>query len=428
MRVALSTLGCKANQYDTQAMRELFENAGYDIVDFNDIADIYVINTCTVTQTGDKKSRQMITRAHRRNSNAKIIVTGCYSQIAPNEVSALEGVSLVLGTADRSRIVELADNLYSGATDFDNIPAEDKFEEISATREGRTRAHLKIQEGCNCFCSYCIIPYARGRVRSRSIKSVREEMVKLNEAGFSEVVLTGIHLMSYGADFGDGTTLIDAIEQANGLNALRRIRLGSLDPYMLTGEFNKYLAANEKICRHFHLSLQSGSDSVLKRMNRRYTAREYAQRVKQLCEKMSNCAITTDIIVGFPGETEAEFAQTMEFVRTMAFSRIHVFPFSRRRGTKAYDLPLQVSGAIKRERTSRLIGLGKVLEHEYISQFIGTKMEVLFEEIGGADIIGHTDNYINVKARHEGSVKEGEFRYVLIEAAEDGCLRGTVIN
>ena len=331
MKAAFYTLGCKVNQYDTQAMRELFEDAGYEVVDFDQAADVYVINTCTVTQTGDKKSRQMISRAHALNPDGKIIVTGCYSQRAPQEVRMLPGVNLVMGTGDRGNIVALAESITLeayGVNRVRDVREENVFEPISTSREGRTRAHLKIQEGCNRYCAYCIIPYARGPLRSRPLSDIRAQMERLAENGYCEVVLTGIHLMSYGVDFKDGTTLLDAVAQANGVDEIRRIRLGSLEPepQLLLEDFISALRDNHRVCRQFHLSLQSGSEAVLARMNRRYTPEEYALCVKNLRQAMPLCAITTDVIVGFPGETEEEFSETMDFVRRMEFSRIHVFP------------------------------------------------------------------------------------------------------
>ena len=343
MKAAFCTLGCKVNQYDTEAMRELFEKAGYETVDFSEPADVYLINTCTVTQTGDKKSRQMISRAHALSPNAKIVVAGCYAQRAPEEVLALPGVNLVIGTKERARVVELVEKLAQDKQDaVSDLRTERTFEPLTASHEGRTRAQLKIQEGCDRFCTYCIIPYARGPIRSRPLQDVRCELEKLAAAGYHEVVLTGIHLMSYGRDLGDGVTLIDAIAQAEGLSQIRRIRLGSLEPQLLSETFVRALAENPRVCHQFHLSLQSGSAGVLKRMNRRYTPEEYAECVHRLRSAMPGCAITTDIIVGFPGETEEEFEETLAFARQVSLARIHVFPYSRRAGP---DFPCGKSAA-----------------------------------------------------------------------------------
>lgn len=431
MRIALYTLGCKVNQYDTQAMRELLENAGHECVDFEEQADLYLINTCTVTGTGDKKSRQMISRAHAKNPEAKIVVTGCYAQRAPQEVLSLPGVDMVLGTKERADIVKKIEALNSSGSvnAVGELKNENIFEEMSATREGRTRAHLKIQEGCDRFCSYCIIPYARGPIRSRPLADVRKQMELLSSAGYSEIVLTGIHLMSYGKEWKNGITLLDALRQAEGLGNIRRIRLGSLEPQLLTDEFVGYLEKNEKICRQFHLSLQSGSASVLKRMRRRYTPDEYIQCLDALRNAMPGCAITTDIIVGFPGETEDEFQETMEFARRAAFSRIHVFPYSRRYGTPAYSMPGQLSRAEKARRASKLIALAKELEEEYMKSYLGKKCEVLFEESDGNVWQGYTDTYLRVHAHGapEGAKLNGRIMAVQIESILDSQLHGNII-
>ncbi|MEG1893109.1 MAG: tRNA (N(6)-L-threonylcarbamoyladenosine(37)-C(2))-methylthiotransferase MtaB [Clostridia bacterium] len=429
MNVAFCTLGCKVNQYDTQAMRELFECAGYDIVEFEDVADIYLINTCTVTATSDKKSRQMISRAHSLNPDAKIIVTGCYSQRAPEEISNLPGVALVLGTKDRLRVIELLKSVYNGSKQnaVGELVTERNFELLTASHEGRTRAHLKIQEGCDRYCTYCIIPYTRGPLRSRPIASVKDELVKLSNEGYCEVVLTGIHLMSYGKDMKDTVSLADAIQQANDIDGIKRIRLGSLEPQMLSVETVDMLTSNPKICRHFHLSLQSGSDTVLKRMNRRYDTAGYSDCVNRLRAAMPGCAITTDIITGFPGESEEEFDETMRFVEKIGFARIHAFPYSRRAGTKAADMPSQVPRGIKAERTSKLIELGERCERRYIKGFVGSDVDVLFEECNGEWIQGYTDTYIRVRVICAKNTLQGTIAKVHITQAEQEHLTGELI-
>jgi len=425
MKAAFCTLGCKVNQYDTEAMRELFEDAGYETVDFSEPADVYVVNTCTVTATGDKKSRQMISRAHALAPDAKIIVAGCYAQRAPEEVIAMPGVCLVIGAKDRLRVVELTEALGNEKkTAVGDLKWERIFEPLTVSREGRTRAHLKIQEGCDRFCTYCIIPYARGPIRSRPLAEVKAELKKLADAGYKEVVLTGIHLMSYGRDLDGSITLIDAISKADDIDGIERIRLGSLEPQMLTDDFVSTLASNRKVCRQFHLSLQSGSKTVLERMRRRYTPDEYAECVKRLRAKMPECAVTTDIIVGFPGETEREFEETLQFARDVALARIHVFPYSRREGTKAAAMPGQLSRGVKAVRAAKLGSLAKALEQEYASVFVGTVQDVLLEEREGECFSGHTDTYLKVLIPAGEEDLSNRFMRVRIEKAAEGVLYG----
>ncbi|HWR19859.1 MAG TPA: tRNA (N(6)-L-threonylcarbamoyladenosine(37)-C(2))-methylthiotransferase MtaB [Clostridia bacterium] len=428
MKAAFCTLGCKVNQYETQAMLELFEKAGYETADFDKPADVYVVNTCTVTQTGDKKSRQMISRAHAHNPKAKIIVVGCYSQVAPEEVEKLPGVWMVLGTKDRSRVVELFESSLKeehSVAAVEPLISCDVFEEISATKESRTRAHLKIQDGCDRYCTYCIIPYARGAIRSRTLKSIRTEMEKLAQAGYTEIVLTGIHVMSYGRDFRDGTTIADAFALAEDINGIKRVRLGSIEPNMADEAFVKAVKNSEKVCRHFHLSLQSGSAGVLKRMNRRYTPEEYEACVERLRTAMPNCAITTDVIAGFPGETEEEFVETETFIKKLALSRIHVFPFSARKGTKAASMDGQIAKNIKAIRTKRLIVLGNKLEEIYLNSFLNTIQEVLFEECEEGYVYGHTGTYVRVLVKG-GEELVGMLKNVFVEKLQNGCLYGVL--
>ena len=430
MKAAFYTLGCKVNQYETQAMRELFEKAGYETVEFDAPADVYVINTCTVTQMGDKKSRQMVSRAHAKSPNAKIVVVGCYAQVAPEEVKALGGVWMVLGTKDRARVVELFEKSLEAEEGFSAVlphERDDAFEDISAIHESRTRAHLKIQDGCDRYCTYCIIPYARGPIRSRSLASMRAEMEKLVEAGYLEVVLTGIHLMSYGRDFNDNTTLADAIRLANGIEGIRRIRLGSLEPPMVNDAFISAVKESQKVCRHFHLSMQSGSAGVLKRMNRRYTPDEYESCVLKLREAMPGCAVTTDVIAGFPGETEEEFNETEAFLQRVRLARIHVFPYSRRKGTKAADMKEQVQQPVKAARAKQLITLGEALENAYLKTFLNTTQEVLFEETEGEYACGYTDTYARVKALG-GETLLGRLFNVRVLTLEGGSLYGEVME
>ena len=427
MKVAFCTLGCKVNQYDTDAMCALFEKAGHEIVSFEEKADAYIVNTCTVTSVGDKKSRQMISRAHALAPDAAIIVAGCYAQGAPEEVVALPGVAALAGTAERANIVELAENALAGIrrTDVRAYRGREVFEELDVSREGRTRAYLKIQDGCDRYCAYCIIPYVRGPVRSRSLGDVRRQLEALEREGYREIVLTGIHLMSYGKDLA-GETLLDAISQADGLPGIRRIRLGSLEPQLFSEGVVRALAGNPKICRQFHLSLQSGSAGVLARMGRRYTPEDYLRCVRLLRDQMPACAVTTDIIVGFPGETDLEFEETLAFAREACLSRIHVFPYSRRKGTRAYDMPGQIASQVKKERAARLIALGQELESAYAESLLGSVEEVLFEERKEAHLFGHTGTYVMTKVKADASYV-GQIASVRITGTRGTELEGTII-
>lgn len=421
MKVALTTLGCKVNHYETEAMRELFVQDGWEIVEFSDLADVYVINTCTVTQTSDTKSRQMIARAHRMNPNALVVAVGCYAQTAPEAVASLEGVGLVIGTSGRKEIVLRVNDALASKSDEAYIsPLYEMraFEPLSAVRDSRTRATLKIQDGCVNFCSYCIIPFARGPLRSRPIDEISSEVARLADEGYHEIVLTGIHLASYGRDLAnEKTTLLDAISRASKPEGIRRIRLGSLEPLFVTEDVAKALAENPKICRQFHLSLQSGSNTVLKRMNRRYSAEEYLVALALLRKYMPDCAITTDVIAGFPGETETEHAETLAFCKAAKFARMHVFPFSLRKGTKAESLPSHLPKSIKDARAKELIHLGKELTHAYLNEQIGSVVEVLAESDGA----GYSGNYIRVKT----CAQEGEIVRIRIEGFEGETAFGT---
>ena len=414
MKVAFTTLGCKVNHYETEAMRELFVQDGWEIVGFSEPADVYVINTCTLTQTSDTKSRQMIARAHRMNPAALVAAVGCYAQTAPEAVASLEGVGLVVGTSGRKEnVLRVKDALRSQSEETYISPLYEmrEFEPLSAVRDSRTRATLKIQDGCVNFCSYCIIPYARGPLRSRPLDEISQEVKLLASEGYQEIVLTGIHLASYGRDLPQsGVTLLDAIARASEPEGIRRIRLGSLEPLFVTESVAKALSENPKIMRQFHLSLQSGSDSVLQRMNRNYTAGEYLTALALLRKYMPDCAITTDVIAGFAGETQEEHEETLAFCREAAFARMHVFPFSLRKGTKAETLPNQLPKAVKDARTKELIALGKTLTHEYLAAQIGSVVEVLAESDGA----GYSGNYIRVQTE----AAEGEIVRIRIEGFE----------
>ena len=360
------------------------------------VADAYVVNTCTVTQMSDKKSRQILSQAHRRNPNAPIAAVGCYAEVAKDSVAALPGVSLVLGTDGRKDIVRLIERAAVDGTVEARYPAPFErraFEELSAQSDSRTRATLKVQDGCVSFCSYCIIPYARGALRSRTLESTKAELIALAENGYREVVLTGIQLSAYGADLNDKPELADLIALADAVPGLERLRLGSLEPRVITDRFLAVAEDSRTLCRQFHLSLQSGSDTVLARMNRRYTTGEYRDAVARIRACMPDAAITTDIIAGFVGETEAEHKETLRFVEEIGFARIHVFPYSRRKGTKADAMEGHLPRALKEARTRELIALGERLEADFIDRQIGTTAAVIMEDDG----TGYTGNYVRVR-------------------------------
>lgn len=393
--VAFHTLGCKVNQYDSQAMLELFEQAGYEPRDFSEPADVYVVNTCTVTGTGDKKSLNAVRRALRTNPSAEVVIAGCLAQ-RDGEKLLETGARLVIGNARRGEVVRLLEEAVAkgqrvaAVTDILRTP----YEPLRvSSQEGRTRAVLKIQEGCDRYCTYCIIPYVRGGIRSRAPEDIRQEVVRLAQAGFQELVLTGIHLTSYGREL-DGKTLLDAVRVCDA-EGVRRIRLGSLEPVIVTEAFVEALQKEEKVCPQFHLALQSGCDTVLKRMRRRYTTDEFRRACALLREAFPGCAITTDVITGFPGETEAEFAQTMDFCREIGFARMHVFPYSARQGTPAAKMSDQVPKNLREERARTLIAAGAEMARQYRESQIGSIVEVLVEEIDGeGNGHGYTRQYI----------------------------------
>lgn len=411
--VAFHTLGCKVNQYETEAMEELFQNRGYTIRDIDEKADIYVINTCTVTNVSDKKSRQFIRKSKKKNNDAIIAVVGCYSQVSPEEIEEIEDVDIIVGTTDRNKIVDLCEefNIDSNRINIvKNIKTNKEFEDININEiKSKTRAYVKIQDGCNQFCSYCIIPYARGPIRSRDKESIINEAKRLGQAGFKELVLTGIHVASYGKDL-KNINLKEVIKEISEIDEIERIRLSSVEPSLIDEEFLKASVKSGKVCDHFHLSLQSGSNTVLKRMNRKYTAEFYKERVDLIRKYMPNAGITTDIIVGFPGETDREFEETYKFVKDIGFSKIHVFKYSKRKGTPAHDFDNQVDSKLKSERSSRLISLGEELTEEFLKKYIGLKLDVLYEEEynkGNNEYEGYTTNYIRVRSKASNDV-EGE--------------------
>lgn len=431
-RVAFFTLGCKTNQYDTEAMQEQFLRKNYRLVDFVEDADVYVINTCTVTNLGDRKSRQMIRRAHRKNPYAIIAVTGCYAQRAVEEILTIPGVKVAMGTKNRNRIVEYVEKAEAMGVVINGVEDIMKVREFEETPiesyDGKTRAILKIQEGCNQFCAYCIIPYARGPVRSRQPESIHQEVERLAKAGFQEVVLTGIHIASYGKDLKDANLLL-LLQDIHDIPGLERIRIGSIEPTLLSEGFIQEVKKLPKVCRHYHISLQSGCDATLKRMNRKYTTVQYMEIVKRLRREIPEAAITTDVMVGFPGETEEEFNHTLSFVESIAFSKIHVFQYSPREGTPAASFDNQVVAEIKEKRSRQLIGIGHQMEKTFMKQFIGKEVLVLFEEEESIEkegcYEGHTDHYIKVIAPG-GPELEGKLLLVNIEGMTSGCLLGRV--
>lgn len=433
-KVAFYTLGCKVNQYETEAMIEAFDKKGYEIVSYDGYADIYIINTCTVTNMGDRKSRQIIRRALDYNKNAFIAVVGCYSQIAPQEVLEIDGVQLVLGTDNRSKIVELVEDAIeksdktNAVTDIMQI---DKFEEMDISQyKNRTRAFIKIQEGCDQYCSYCIIPYARGHVRSRNAESILEEVKRLAQSGFAEIVLTGIHIGSYGKDL-NNISLIDMIEKIHEINGIERIRMSSVEPKTLDDNFIQRLSKLKKICQHFHLSMQSGCDETLKRMNRKYTTDEYREVVNNLRKIFSEVAITTDVIVGFPGETDEEFQKTLDFVDEIAFSAMHIFKYSPRKGTPAAIYKNQVSSKIKEERSTKLITLAKSKERKFIRRFLGKEFNVLFEQELKEQkgfYEGLTHNYIRVIAESSQEINGRILNVVLKDVKNEHAIGKLIMD
>ena len=410
-KVAFLTLGCKVNSYETEAMQALLASAGATLVEFNEEADIYVVNTCSVTNMADRKSRQMLHRAKKKNPDAVVVAAGCYAQTADETAMKETGIDVVIGNNQKKQIVEILENYMAGVENKRlEIGKETEYEDLSLdTQVEHTRAYIKIQNGCNQFCSYCIIPYARGRIRSRKPEDVVEEVKRLAANGYQEIVLTGIHLSSYGRTSYEklteesGQPLLSLIQQINAVEGIRRIRLGSLEPRIITEKFVKTLVTCEKVCPHFHLSLQSGSDTVLVRMNRKYTTEEYAKSVDILKKYYEAPAITTDIIVGFPQETEEEFSETMEFAKRIGFSKIHVFKYSRRKGTVADKMSGQVDEQVKNMRSEQLMALEAALGETYREQFFGKEETVLFEESTVVDgevcQVGYNERYVRIAVK-----------------------------
>lgn len=424
--IAAYTLGCKVNQYDTEAMLEAFERAGYAAVPFQDDADVYLVNTCTVTGTGDQKSMKAIRRVAREHPDCAVVVCGCLAQREAEKLAAMDNVRLVVGVQRRGEVVSLLERaLVEGTTINAVAPLKGAgFENLFVSRhEGRTRATMKIQEGCDRYCSYCIIPTVRGPVRSMPLAEVAQEAARLGTAGYREIVVTGIHLASYGR--GTGETLMDAVRAVHNAPGVRRVRLGSLEPMTVTEDFAREASELPGLMRQFHLSLQSGSEAVLRRMHRRYTPEEYLRAVETLRRYMPDCAVTTDIIVGFPGETDAEFDETLAFAEQARLARIHVFPYSRRTGTVADRMEGQVDEAVKKARARQLIELGNRLERRFVSGLIGMVQEVLFEVDAGEGLCeGYTGQYVRVRAAAE----PGQIARVRLERADGTLALGTIVD
>lgn len=429
MKAAFAALGCKVNQYEADAYAAIFRDNGAEIGAFDEVCDVYVVNTCSVTNLGDRKSRQMLRRAKKLNPKAIVVATGCYAQTAFDEVSAIEEVDLVIGTALRHRIYELTQMAFEGKTVDTkvDIMKERKFEEMETDGSlERSRAYIKIEDGCDNFCTYCIIPYARGPVRSRSMENIIKEAKKLAAKGFREVVLTGIHVASYGKDLKNGSGLIDVIEAVAEVEGIERIRISSIDPRAFTEEFIERSSNCRKLCRHFHISLQSGSNTVLKRMNRKYTAEEYLEKLAKIREKMPDCSITTDIICGFPEETDDEFAETIEFAKKAKFAKIHVFPYSERRGTVAVQMP-QVPHQIREKRAAELSTVAEEMKTEFEKSYVGKTVSVLFEQMTEGFCEGLSKNYIRVYVKSEKDLTD-EIKNVEITEIVQGKIIGKIIE
>lgn len=430
-KVAFYTLGCKVNQYETEAMLELFEKEGYEKAETEDYADVYVINTCTVTHMSDRKSRQYIRRMKKKNPDAIIAVVGCYSQVSPEEILSIDEVNLVMGTNDRKKIVEEVKKIDASrkVSTVDDIMKVKAFEEIEINKtNGKTRAFMKIQDGCDRYCSYCIIPYARGRVRSRDLESIVKEVENLASNGYKEVVLTGIHVASYGKDIKDSDIkLLDVIKQINDIEGIERIRLSSVEPILFTDEFVEAVSTMDKVCPHYHLSLQSGCDETLKRMKRRYTTEEYKAIVDRLRAAIPNVSITTDVIVGFPGETNEEFDKTYEFLKDIELTHMHVFKYSPRKGTPAATMENQVDPSTKHDRSEKLLQLNEENFNKFGQKMLDKEFYVLFEQkVGDNKYEGLTENYVKVIVESDNDISE-QILKVKIKDVKNEFLEGILV-
>ncbi len=426
-KIAFYTLGCKVNQYETEVMTEKFIEAGYALVDFSEAADVYVINTCSVTAVADRKSRSAINRAHKANPNALIAVTGCYSQVSHKDIEKIGFVDIIIGNNEKKDIVKIVENFGSApVTQVSDIMECRSYTELkSSSHLGKTRAFMKIEDGCDNYCSYCIIPYARGHVRSRSINDILSEARTLADAGYSEIVLTGIHLTSYGRDL-KNADLCDVLLKLHEIDGISRIRLGSLE---LTDVFDKIAENSDKLpklCPHFHISLQSGCDNTLKAMRRRYTCDNYLDAVQKLKEKWKNAAITTDIMVGFPGESEEDFKDSMEFAKKIGFAKMHVFPYSRRPGTVAAAMENQIPQQTKKIRAAEMQKVADCCEDSFLKSQCGKTLSVLFEQCSGGICRGHSENYMLVEVAGNDDLLK-KIADVSITGAQDGVLIGEVL-
>lgn len=426
MKVALYTLGCRVNSYESEAMAEKFIKDGYEIVDFEEFADVYVINTCTVTNMGDKKSRQMIGRARRKNPDAIIAVVGCYSQIASEDVAKIEGVDVVLGSRNKGDVVYWVNKTreeHKQVIEVHDVLRDKSFEDLSIDEyQDKTRAFLKIQDGCNQFCTYCLIPFSRGAICSKNPVQLLREVKDLSENGFKEIILSGVHIASYGRDLEGDWDLMKVLEEVDQIEGIERIRIGSIDPNFFSDETIARISKIKKLCPHFHLSLQSGCDATLRRMNRKYTTADYKRAVDSLRRYMKDASITTDVIVGFPGESQEEFNSTYEFLSDIKLSKLHIFKYSKRTGTKAADMPFQVDGTLKEERSRKLIELNNRLEIEFMEKFVGREMNVLFEEKHNekeGHYVGYTENYIKVVANSDKDLSGKIIKTKLESVCED---------
>ena len=424
MKVAFTTLGCKVNQFETEVMEGLFKEKKYEIVNFEEVADVYVINTCSVTHLGEKKSRQLIRRAIKNNNKAIVAVVGCYSQVAADEIAKIEGVSLIVGTKERKNIVTLVETVlkeHQPLQVVEDVMDYHEFEDIPLLNNpDRTRAFLKIQDGCSNFCTYCIIPYTRGPLKSRKLDSILSEAEKLLESGFKEIVLTGIHLGAYGKDLADEIALVDVVKALLDNEKLTRLRLGSLESIELDQEILEIMNQDQRLCRQLHLPLQSGSDKILKKMNRNYTTAEFKALVDNIYAKVPGIAITTDVIVGFPGENSTDFNEAVEFIKNMNFSKIHIFPYSKRKNTPAANYAEQVSEEEKKKRSVYLKEISDMASAKYRNKMLNTTVEILVENITPDYAEGLASNYVKVYCENNNFQKDNFYKMKIIKLYKDG--------
>ena len=424
MKVAFTTLGCKVNQFETEVMEGLFKEKKYEIVNFEEVADVYVINTCSVTHLGEKKSRQLIRRAIKNNNKAIVAVVGCYSQVAADEIAKIEGVSLIVGTKERKNIVTLVETVlkeHQPLQVVEDVMDYHEFEDIPLLNNpDRTRAFLKIQDGCSNFCTYCIIPYTRGPLKSRKLDSILSEAEKLLESGFKEIVLTGIHLGAYGKDLADEIALVDVVKALLDNEKLTRLRLGSLESIELDQEILEIMNQDQRLCRQLHLPLQSGSDKILKKMNRNYTTAEFKALIDNIYAKVPGIAITTDVIVGFPGENSTDFNEAVEFIKNMNFSKIHIFPYSKRKNTPAANYAEQVSEDEKKKRSVCLKEISDMANAKYRNKMLNTTVEILVENITPDYAEGLASNYVKVYCENNNFQKDNFYKLKIIKLYKDG--------